>query len=190
MSLFSSHRIGAQRLRLVRCGSFGFRTVRGQLACIVAFRIVGATDKSTIFAELQRKIAGAANLTDARIGTVLALGEDQRCKNFVQRIQHVGDAQFLGIFDLGEEILPEITQNLLPVQFAGGDAVELFFKGCGEIVFDVFGEEAFEESRHQPAARMRYQLAFVDDDIFAVAQRFQRRRIGGRTADAEALPSS
>lgn len=32
---------------------------------------------------------------------------------------------------------------------------------------------------------MRHQLALVDDDIFAVAQRLQCRRIGGRTADAE-----
>ena len=55
----------------------------------------------------------------------------------------------------------------------------------GEIVFDIAREEAFEESRHQAALGLRDQLALVDRHIFAVAQRRERRGIGGGTADAE-----
>jgi hypothetical protein len=87
-----------------------------ELAGEVAFRIVRAADEGAVLAELQRQVAGAADLADARIAAVLALREDQRRQRLVQRIQHVGDAQFLGVFDLGEEILPEIAQHLLPVR--------------------------------------------------------------------------
>jgi hypothetical protein len=38
---------------------------------------------------------------------------------------------------LGEEVLPEIAKNLLPVQFAGGNPVELLFEVRREIILDI-----------------------------------------------------
>ncbi len=116
------------RLVRVRRPRFAAIAVGGKLAGEVAFRIVRAADEGAVFAELQRQLAGAADLADARIAAVLALREDQRRQRLVQRVEHVGDAQFLGVLDLGEEILPEIAKHVLPVQFAGRNPVELFFQ--------------------------------------------------------------
>ncbi|MGO8528585.1 topoisomerase C-terminal repeat-containing protein, partial [Rhizobium ruizarguesonis] len=41
------------------------------LALVIAFRIVRSTDEGAVFAELQRQVAGASDLTDARIAAVL-----------------------------------------------------------------------------------------------------------------------
>ena len=62
-----------------------------------------------------------------------------RRENFIQRIQHMGDAQVLDLADMGGKILPEITQHFAPVNFAVGDAVELLFEICGEAIFHIFG---------------------------------------------------
>ncbi len=79
-------RIGAEVLRLVQRSAFSFAAVFGRkLAGIVAFRIVRAADEGAVFAELQRQVAGAADLADARIAAVLALREDQRRQRFVER---------------------------------------------------------------------------------------------------------
>ncbi len=172
-------RIGAERLRFAEGIGLRIRTAfGGKLTGEIAVRIVRAADEGAVFAEFQRQVAGAADLADTRIAAVLPLRENQRRQRLVERVEHVGDAQFLGVLDLGEEILPEFAQHLLPVELTGGDLVELFFQIGGEIVFHVFGEEAFEERCYQPALGMRHQLAFVHDDIFAVAQRLQRRGIG------------
>ena len=119
------------------------------------------------------------------IGAVLARREDERRQRLVQRVEHVGDAQFLGVVDCGEEVLPEIAQHVLPVELAGRDLVELLFQLGGEVVFDIALEEAFEEGRDQPALGLRDQLALVDRHIFAVSQRRQHRGIGRGPADAE-----
>ncbi len=156
-----------------------------KLAGIVAFRIVRAADEGAVFSELQRQVARAADPADARVAAVFALRENQRRQSLVQRVEHIGDAQLLGVLDLGEKIAPEVTQNVFPVQFAGGDAVELLFEIGGEVVFDVFREEAFKEGGDKSALGLRHQLALVDCHIVAIAQRRQRRRIGRRAADAE-----
>ena len=156
-----------------------------ELARVAAFRIVRAADEGAVLAELQRQIAGAAFRADARVGAVLARREHQRRQFLVQRVEHVGDAQFLDVVDGAGKILPEIAQHVLPGELAVGDLVELFFERGREIVFDIALEEAFQEGRQQPALGLRHQLALVDRHIFAVFERLQGRRVGRRPADAE-----
>ena len=184
-------RILAERLRLVRARLASVAiAVGGELAGEVAVRIVGAADEGAVFAELQRQLAGAADLADARIGAVFALREDQRRQLFVQRIEHIGDAQFLGAFDLGEEILPEVAQHLLPVEFAGRNPVELFFEIGGEIIFDIALEEAFQEGRDQPALGLRDQLALVDASHIRGRAALRASRHRSKDGRCRALPSS
>ena len=74
-----------------------------ELARVAALRIVGAADEGAVFAEPQRQIAGAAFRADARIGAVVARREDQRRQFLVERVEHVGDAQFLDVVDGAEK---------------------------------------------------------------------------------------
>ena len=50
--------------------------------------------------------------------------------------------QVLGLAHRGGEIRPEIAQQLLPVQLAGRDFVQLLFQIGGEIIVDIALEEA------------------------------------------------
>ena len=52
------------------------------------------------------------------------------------------DLEILGLADRGGEILPEIAQQLLPVELAGRDFVQLLFQIGGEIICDIAVEEA------------------------------------------------
>ena len=73
----AGRRIGAEVLRLVERSTVRFSAVfGGELAGVVAVRIVRAADEGAVFAELQRQVAGAADLADAGIAAVLALRED------------------------------------------------------------------------------------------------------------------
>jgi hypothetical protein len=67
------------------------------------------------------------------------------------------------------------------------DAVELFLEIGGEVVFDIAREEAFEESRHEPALVLGHEALLLDANVFAVAQHGQRRGVGGGAADAQLL---
>ena len=70
-------------------------------------------------------------------------------------------------------------------QFAGGDLVELFFQVGGEIVFDIFAEEVFEERDDETAAVIRDEAVLVHAHVIALAQLLEDRRVGRRAADAE-----
>ena len=120
----------------------------------------------------------------------LAVGagrEDVRRQDVVQRVQHIGHAQFLDVLQRAGEVLPEVAQQVLPVDLAGRDAVELLFEIGGEVVFDVAAEEAFEEGRHHPALVLRNQALLVEAHIAANAQRLEDGDIGRGPADAELL---
>ena len=56
--------------------------------------------------------------------------------------QDAGEAHF-------GELLPEFGEEGFPVELAIGDDVELFLKAGGKIVFDIAGEEVFEEGRDE-----------------------------------------
>ena len=83
----------------------------------------------------------------ARIAAVVARREDERPQSFVERVEHVGDAQVLDVVDGAGEVLPEVAQHILPGELAVGDLVELFLEVGGEVVFDIAREEALEEGR-------------------------------------------
>ena len=77
---------------------------------------------------------------------VALVGEDVRPEELVQRIEHLGGAQFLRFADRGGEVAPEIAQHLLPVDLVIRDAVELFLEIRGEIVLHIAAEEASKKA--------------------------------------------
>ena len=135
--------------------------------------------------ELQPQPAVAAGRADARIGAVLARREQMRRQHLIERVDHAGNLQILGVVDRADEIAPEIAQHLAPRHLAVGDEIELLFEAGGEIVFDVFGEIAFQERDHDAAAVLGVKPALVEPHIFAVFQHLQDRGIGRGPADAE-----
>ena len=66
-----------------------------------------------------------------------------------------------------------------------GDLVELFFEAGGEIIFDIAGEEAFEERDDDAALVFGNEALLVDAHIAAVLQDLQDGGVGRRPADAE-----
>ena len=50
-----------------------------------------------------------------------------------------------------EKSFQKSRSSCLPVDLAVGDEVELLLEIGGEVVFDIFREEGFEEGRDQPA---------------------------------------
>ena len=153
-----------------------------------AFRIVRAADEGAEAAHLERQLAGAAVAGIAAGSPPSARGrEDVRPEQIVERVEHLGDAQFLDLVDRADEAGPEILQHLLPVDLVVGDAVELLFQRGGEIVFDIALEEAFQEADHDAAFVLRDQPLLVDAHIAAVLQHLQDRGVGGGPADAELL---
>ena len=154
-----------------------------------AFGIVRAADERAELAELQRQLAGAACRALARIDRVafrvVARREEVWPQHFVDRIDHVGDAQLRRCADGGRELGPEVAEEILPRQLAVGDEVELLFQRGGEIVFHVTREEFLEEDGDQAALVFRDEALLFQLHIIAVDQRRQRRGVGGRPADAE-----
>ena len=112
-----------------------------------------------------------------------------RCgaEHLVERIDHLRDAQFLDVADGGGELAPEVAQQLAPGDLVVGDAVELLLEIGGEIVFDVAGEEAFEERREHAALVLGNEALLVDAHIAAVLEHLQDRGVGRGPADAELL---
>ena len=166
-------------------GNGGAFTISRNLAREAAFGIVGAADEGAELAKLQGKLAGATRGADARITTIFLRREQMGGENFVQGIQHVGNAQFLGAVDGGDEIHPEFTQHLLPVGFTSGNRVELFFQIGREIIFHIFAEEAFQKGDDDAALVFGNEALFVHPHIAALAQRGHDGGVGGRPANAE-----
>ena len=107
--------------------------------------------------------------------------------NSSSAFEHLADAQVLDLVDRADEVAPEVAQHLAPGDLVVGDAVERLFQSGREVVFDVAGEEAFQERDDQAALVLRDEPLLVDADIAAVLQHLQDRRVGGRPADAELL---
>ncbi len=108
-------------------------------------------------------------------------------ENLVQAVEDFGDAKLGGFRDVAGEVLPEFAQQVLPVEFAGRDLVELLLERRREIIFDVAGKEVLEEGGDEAALVLRHEALLVHADIVAVAQRLERRGVSGGTADAELL---
>ena len=106
-----------------------------------------------------------------------------RRENLIQRIQHMGDAQVLDFADMGGKIFPEIAQHFAPVNFPVGDAVELLFEICGEVIFYIFAEEGLEESGDHAALVLGNEPFLVEAHIAPVADRREHRHIGRWPAD-------
>ena len=152
---------------------------------VAAFRIIGAADKGAEFSGLEVELAGAAGRALPRIAAILARRIDVRSQHVVERIEHLGDAQILDLVDGADEVAPEILQHLLPGNLVVGDAIELFFQGGGEIIFDIAREEVFQERDHDAALVLAMQALLVELDVAAVLQHLQDRGIGRGPADAE-----
>ena len=110
-----------------------------------------------------------------------------RRQHLVERVDHLRDAQLLDVADRGGEIAPEVAQQVAPGHLVVGDAVELLLETGGEIVFDVAGEEAFQERGQHAALVLGDKPLLVDAHIAAVLEHLQDRGIGRRPADAELL---
>ena len=111
--------------------------------------------------------------------------EDVRRQNLLQLVDDVADLQILGFAHGGREIRPEIAQQLLPVQLAVGDFVQLLFQVGREVIGDIAVEEAVEEGGDQPALVFGHEALAVHLHIGAVAQGGDDRGIGRGPADAQ-----
>ena len=147
--------------------------------------MVRTAQESAELAEPQAQRAFLAGRAQARIAAIFLFREDVRRQGVVQRIKHGGDAQLADIVDGGAEISPEVAQQLLPVELAGRDLVELGFERRGEIIFDIARKEILEEGGDDPALVLRIETVLLKPDIVARRQDLQRRGIGRRPANAE-----
>ena len=121
----------------------------------------------------------------ARVHAFRADRENVRAEYFIKRIEHFADAQFGNACDGGVEVLPEVAQELFPVQLAVRHQIQLLFEAGGEVVFDIAAEELLQEGRDQPALVLGDEAVLLHLHIFAVAQHGQDRGIGRRTADPQ-----
>ncbi len=167
----------------------GLAAILAELAGELAFGIARAADKGAVPAELQGKLALMAERAFARIGLYVSvrirLREDIRPERLVEGVEHMGDAQVLGLADGGFELLPELGEEDLPVQLAIGNDVELFLQIGGEVVFDIAPEEILQEGRDQAPLVFWIEALLIDADIVAVLQRGDDRGIGRGSANAE-----
>ena len=177
----------AERADTVDRGGLAIAAAGRELARVFALRIVRAPHKGAELAQPQRQRSGLAGRTAARVGAVGTLREDMGSENAVEGIEHLTDPQVLGAVQSGRELLPEAAQDLLPVDLVVRDAVEILLEARREVVFDVAGEEALEERRHQHALVLGMQALLVDADIFAVLEDGESGGVGRRPADPEFL---
>ena len=163
----------------------GILALGHKLAGEFAFRIVRTANEGAELAKPQSKSStgtvGAA--ADQFAGVVLL--EEMRAKVFVQHINDVGNPQFRSAVDGGLEILPELRQQLFPVELSVRYRVKLILEFRREIIFHIAAEEAVEEGHDQAAAVLGDEFATVLDHIVAVLQHLDDRCIGRRPPDAE-----
>src|SRR6185437_854585 len=154
---------------------------------VFAIGIVGAGDEGAEPPPSQRQASRPALQAYARITAIVARWVEPGCEKLVERL---GDLARLLVHDLaglGTEVAPEVLEQLLPVEPAAGNVVQLFLQLRGVIVADIALEEPLEERRNQPSALLGDEAALFDPDVFAVLQGLQRRGIGRWTADPELL---
>ncbi len=92
------------------------------MARVFAFRVARAADKGAVTAHLDGKLAFLAKRAKTRIRNEVSIcvmiREDVRGKGLVQGVQNLGNAQVLGLFDVGCKLLPELLKEDFPVQLA------------------------------------------------------------------------
>src|SRR6185437_15230937 len=147
----------------------------GELPRELALGIVRAADEGAEPAELQAKPAVAAGRAEVRPQLLVEL------------VQHLADAEVLGLADSGREGAPELAQHLAPVDLAVGDVVQLFLEMGGEVVLDVAGEIGLQEGGHDATAVFGNEALAVEPDIVTALQDFNDRGVGRGPADAELL---
>ena len=108
-----------------------------------------------------------------------------RAKHIVQGVEHLGDAQFLGIVDGRDEILPEVPQQFAPVHFACGHCIEFFFQAGCEVVLDVAVEELLQEGRYHAPLVLWHEPVPIHMHVLTIPQGAEGRGVGGGAADAE-----
>ena len=171
----------------VRVGHLGraFDRLR-ELAREAAIGIARAADEGAeLAADFEAQASFAAVRARARIGAIALVGKDVRPEQLVQRFEDFADAEILGLGDGAREVLPEVAQDLFPVELVVGDEVELLFEARGEIVFDVALEERFEECRDEAALVVGDEALAVDAHVAAILEHGERRGVGRRPPDAE-----
>src|SRR5262249_53418368 len=136
----------------------GFGVDDAELARETAVRVVRAADESAELAELGAEPAGAAPRAPARgLAPIFAWREEMRAQLLVELVEHLADAQLLGLANGGRECLPELAQHLAPVDAAARDVVELFLEMGGEVVLDVAREIGLQEGGDDAAAILRHE---------------------------------
>ena len=91
-------------------------------------------------------------------------------EHLVQHIEDFPNAHVFDAIDRADEVAPEVAQHLAPVDLAVGDAVEIFFQTRGVVVFDVPGEEVFQERDDDAAFILRVQTLLFEAHVVAVFQ--------------------
>ncbi len=150
-----AQRDGQPRLGIVAeqlaVGRGGFRRPVGrlrELARVAAVGIARAADEGAeLAADLEAQAPLAAVGALARVAALRPGREDVRAQKLVERFQHVADAQILDLLDGAHEVPPEVAQDVLPLELAVGDEVELLLQVRREVVLHVALEEAFQERR-------------------------------------------
>ena len=119
----------------------------------IAVRITGAADEEPAFAEFTSQLLAAfwAVFVDEFRGGA-------------------GNAGVAFFRHLLAEVLPEIFQHRLPLDFAIGNVVELVFQIGGEVVVDPVGEMLGEEFVHYPAHVGGCEALLVEQHILAGQQ--------------------
>ena len=93
----------------------------------------------------------------------------------------VGNRRTVGA--AGTEV--EVGQPLHPVALPGGDAVEVVLHLRGEAVVDQPGEVLLEQADNREGGERRHQRSSALEDVAAVLDRAEDRRIGRRPSDAQ-----
>src|SRR5690606_39157238 len=136
-------------------------------------------------AELQRKPAGAAYRTGARVFTVLPRPEEVGTERLVQRIQDLRDRQVAYVVDFRDEAFPELPEQLAPFDAPRGDVVELLLQVRREVVLNVALEEARQEGRDDASPVFRNEAAVLQPHVIPVLQHLYDGGVGRGAADAE-----
>src|SRR5690348_2029585 len=162
-----------------------FAVLEAQSARVTAFGIAGTADEGAEAPELEAKPALVAHRAQPRVAAIGSFRKKMTAKLFVERVNDLGDIEVLGAGDGGRKICPEIRQNLLPIDAAAGNVVELVLEVGGEIVLDVALEEFHQERGDEAATVLWDQPLLVELHILAVLQHLHGRGIGRRPADTE-----
>lgn len=103
---FAGERVLTQRLRFISSCRIAI-AFTAELTGEFAFGIIGATDKCAILTELQRELTCSASRAGAWIAAITAIREGKRSQFFVERVENIGNTEFLDVVDGAGEIAPK-----------------------------------------------------------------------------------